>query len=75
MTIFLEIAKQFLTSEITSIINTSEGADQSLMNSALGFIGLGRNTDLSTAKRQSAPVCYPQRKLLVVCWMSLCGKL
>jgi hypothetical protein len=52
MTIFLEIAKQFLTSEITTIIQASEGADQSLMNSAFGLMGLGRNTDLSTAKRQ-----------------------
>ena len=52
MTIFLEIAKQCLSTEITLIIDTSLNADQSYLNGALGYIGYGRNTVLSLAKRQ-----------------------
>ena len=52
MTIFLEIAKQCLSNEITQILDASLNADQSYMNGAFSFLGYGRNTDLSAAKRQ-----------------------
>lgn len=51
MTIFLEIAKQFLITEITTVRDNSVAADSSLGNSALSFFGLGRDETLSKAKR------------------------
>ena len=52
MTIFLEIARQCLRAEINTILDASLAADQSYVNGTLSFFGYGRNTDLSTAKRQ-----------------------
>jgi hypothetical protein len=52
MTIFLDIAKHFLQPEITRIKESSDAADQSLLNGALNFFGVGRDTKLSSGKRQ-----------------------
>lgn len=52
MTIFDEIAKQCVGTEIQLILDASLAADQSYANGALSFFGFGRNNDLSTAKRQ-----------------------
>ena len=52
MTIFIEIAKQCLGAEVVNICDASLAADQSYVNGTLSFFGYGRNTDLSSAKRQ-----------------------
>ncbi len=51
MTIFLEIAKQFLQREITELSEASYRADNSTMNTTLTFFGYGRNVELSSEKR------------------------
>jgi hypothetical protein len=53
MTIFLEIAKQRLTKELTSMRDSSVGADLCVWNvTFMAAIKLDRNTDLSSEKRR-----------------------
>lgn len=54
MTIFLEIVKKFLQTEITSVSETSVEADSGLGNSVVSLFGYGRDSELSKTKRECA---------------------
>lgn len=54
MTIFLEIVKKFLQTEITKVSETSVEADAGLGNSVVSMFGYGRDTELSQTKRKCA---------------------
>lgn len=54
MTIFLEIVKKFLETEITKVRDSSVEADAGFCNTIVSFAGYGRDTELSSKKRQYA---------------------
>lgn len=60
MTIFLKIAKQFITEEIKKIQSDSLAADESSLNAVLTFFHYGRDTELSAEKRQLLDDLMPQ---------------
>ncbi|QRN02490.1 hypothetical protein GH742_00580 [Legionella sp. MW5194] len=52
MTIFLEIAKEYLIKELTKISDTSVASDKSVGNTVCSWLGLGRDEGLSQSKRE-----------------------
>lgn len=60
MTIFLEIAKQFISEEIQKIRSDSLAADASPLNTVLTFFSYGRDIELSAEKRQLLDELMPR---------------
>lgn len=56
MTIFLEIAKEYLINDVTKLSDASVASDKSLSNTMFSMIGLGRDESLSKCKRELADI-------------------
>jgi hypothetical protein len=64
-TIYLEMAKKFLTDQIIEIRNAAIIADGGAVNCALSWVGLGRDKDVSKAKQKLADELVAEIKGLV----------
>lgn len=60
MSIFLEIAKRFISEELKKIQSESLAADESPVNTFLTFLSYGRDTQLSAEKRALIDELLPQ---------------
>lgn len=65
MTIFLEIAKEYLINEIMKISDASVASDKSVGNTVCSWLGLGRDESLSQYKRERADILRTDIRNLV----------